>query len=516
MDDYVKGICFLVICTFLYFPIRVINRLKRNVLKKKKVDKKCEDEKMNEESFDEICNQMMQKKHISDGKDKDLLNRQSTVNKICEMVDDKIASKEYCTIALDGKWGIGKSFILKKVKEKLKNKYMVFDYNCWKNDFYEEPLYGILYSIALSLNDVERDNPDLCQEKYYKAMRAVFFNIASFALKPYFDLDDAKERVHNIKEEYTKDKIVFQDERFCLNLHEVLDQVNTLLTNYLAYESRKIVILVDELDRCLPNYAIKVLNRLHHICYGSSIVLVMAVNYEELYPNINMAFGRTISDEGFAKRYLRRFIDNSFNLSLGLANELLQLWGDFVNKFDDSIPKEFFDTFCRSILWELPMRDIKKAIFQIKSLHNIAYEQCKGSKELSLAIVCAEIIVYISKKYHDNGNIVFVMGPFQSGPVDENSVDEYGNPEFKTNTFSITDNEKKKFGFCVEELITEYDGDNRPYEISLDCPENKIKALFADITYPPEAGRNDIFVCNSNDELYKAEKEVFEKFKESI
>lgn len=516
MDDYVKGICFLVICTFLYFPIRVINRLKRNVLKKKKVDKKCEDKKMNEESFDEICNQMMQKKYISDGKDKDLLNRLPTINKICEMVDDKIASKEYCTIALDGKWGFGKSFILKKVKEKLKNKYLVFEYDCWKNDFYEEPLYGILYSIALSLNDLERDNPDLCQEKYYKAMRTVFFNIASFALKPYFDLDDAKERVHNIKEEYAKEKIVFQDERFCTNLHEVLNQVNTLLTNYLLYESRKVVILVDELDRCLPNYAIKVLNRLHHICYGSSIVLVMAVNYEELYPNINIAFGRAASDEKFAKRYLMRFVDNSFKLDFSLVNDILQLWGDFVYKFDDSISKDFFGNFCKSVLWEFPMRDIKNVISQIKSFHNMALAQCKCSNKLSFAIVCAEIIVYISKKFHDNGNITFIIGPFQGGPVDENSIDEDGHPEFKTNTFSLTDDVKKRFGFCVEDLITEYDENNHPYEIPLDYPENKIKALFADITYPPEAGRNDTFVCNSNDELYKTEKEVLEKFKELI
>lgn len=39
-------------------------------------------------------------------------------------------------------------------------------------------------------------------------------------------------------------------------------------------KERTIVLVVDELDRCIPHYAIKVLERLHHIFYGLDNIIL--------------------------------------------------------------------------------------------------------------------------------------------------------------------------------------------------------------------------------------------------
>ena len=51
--------------------------------------------------------------------------------------------------AIDGEWGSGKSFVLNMIENKLKEKqsFVIINYNAWKNDFYEDPLIAILYTI---------------------------------------------------------------------------------------------------------------------------------------------------------------------------------------------------------------------------------------------------------------------------------------------------------------------------------------------------------------------------------
>lgn len=71
------------------------------------------------------------------------------------------------TIALEGQWGIGKSWILEKLEAKLKglnisnkidlnkysSEYFVFKYNAWENDYYNEPLVAILTSFCSQINN---------------------------------------------------------------------------------------------------------------------------------------------------------------------------------------------------------------------------------------------------------------------------------------------------------------------------------------------------------------------------
>lgn len=518
--DYIKGLLLISFCILMFIPLSVVawmNRRKREKICNVSAKKLIEDEEEENMDFDELCNDMTQKKYVSDGNEDDLLDRHQTINHICDIVDESIKSKKYTTLALNGQWGSGKTFILQKVKEQIQNKYLIFEYDCWKNDFYDEPLYGIVYSIATSLNEVERDNPDFAQDKYYRAMRKIFFSIANVVSKGLlnFDLKEIKEDASEIIKTAKEEKIEMTVDGFCTDLHDVLDKINTLLTNYLSYEGKKIVFLVDELDRCLPDYAIKVLNRLHHICNGTSIVLVLSINKQELYPNVSIAFGREANDDLFARNYLRRFTDVEIDLNKGYATNLLPLWDNFLQQFNNSVSLDFFSRLTRNVLSELPMREIKKAINQIMRGHNIAYSSVNCTTSLSLAIVCAETIIYVSKVHHNKDSIDFVYGPFQSGPVDENDLDENGFPEFRQNTFSINDC-KKKFGFCVDDLISEYDQNVTPCEILLNCDENRVKALFTEETFPTECNIRQLFVCNSSDPVYKFEKNVLSEFAKKI
>ena len=73
----------------------------------------------------------------------------------------------------------------------------------------------------------------------------------------------------------------------------------------------KIILIVDELDRCLPEYAIKVLERLHHVCNEMLVFQIIAINKRDLSFGIAKVFGMNnpnIDIEKFADKYLQKFI----------------------------------------------------------------------------------------------------------------------------------------------------------------------------------------------------------------
>ena len=74
-----------------------------------------------------------------------------------------------------------------------------------------------------------------------------------------------------------------------------------------------LLIFVDELDRCRPDYAIKLLEQMKHLFSVPGVIFVLAINGEQLNHSIRAVYGA-----GFdSARYLRRFIDFDIRLPRG-------------------------------------------------------------------------------------------------------------------------------------------------------------------------------------------------------
>lgn len=71
------------------------------------------------------------------------------------------------------------------------------------------------------------------------------------------------------------------------------------------------VYFVDELDRCNPTFAVKVLERIKHLFEVPNVVFVLSVDKKQLAYSINGYFG---SEQFDSNEYLRRFIDIEYNL----------------------------------------------------------------------------------------------------------------------------------------------------------------------------------------------------------
>jgi KAP family P-loop domain len=76
-----------------------------------------------------------------------------------------------------------------------------------------------------------------------------------------------------------------------------------------GFKKSPFFVLVDELDRCRPTYAVELLERIKHLFDVDGIVFVVATDAQQLQCSVRALYGTDFD----ANRYLRRFFDQSFH-----------------------------------------------------------------------------------------------------------------------------------------------------------------------------------------------------------
>ena len=247
----------------------------------------------------------------------DILDRDWFVNNVIETL--KNCADEKNVLAIDGDWGVGKTFVLNRLEERCKQEgYLTFKYNCWENDFYEEPLIGILSSILDQLNTlfksrnnliaIEKEVWDRITESLLEAIKkikiTVFgFDIGSLVSSIYDFINAVKDKQESLKYDLAFDTSA----SLKIGLESARGALKELSNNH------KVIIFVDEIDRCIPTYQIKVLERLHHLFSGGErISVVFALNGTQLEKTVLSIFG-----EVDYQRYIEKF----FNQRIELKNK---------------------------------------------------------------------------------------------------------------------------------------------------------------------------------------------------
>lgn len=348
------------------------------------------------DEFDKMISDFMKKKQTTVF-NPDVLDREEVIKNISDIINQSILSQEPISLALTGTWGVGKTYILNKIEKKFYGKCMVIHYDCWKNDYHEEPLVGILSTIAGQLNAVESKNPDKNQAEYYAEMLKIISKMALFAANP-----QAQSLIKGIRDVYgvinnlvkgKKDKEI-KPFGSLTGISDLIDVINSLLCGYMLYESKKIIFVVDEMDRCLPDYAIKVLNRLHHICNETPLIQIVSINDEELKRNINGIYRRG-EDDSFAKNYLQRFFTNSYRISNGTSKELIKHYWSDINNYFFIKDKEFLYSFFDTILQKFVIREKINAIKTLRLYHKSTLGITK--EKYPFELVCAELLEILKR-----------------------------------------------------------------------------------------------------------------------
>lgn len=228
--------------------------------------------------------------------------------------------------ALNGDWGIGKTFFLDMFQKRVEaeaegasERFLVFRYNCWEYDYYEEPLVAIVSSMLKKIDSLSfiKEKDRIAISGILKRVWAVLTDYGINWVEKKFELDEGV-----LKKTYTLLKDGIDDGNTATNKAKEYDQYSTfkkaledLREQIETLAKRKTVIfLVDELDRCLPEYAIRVLERLHHLVLGiPNVQVVLAIDRKQLEHTIKQIYGPNTD----SRKYLQKFIQFELSLDAG-------------------------------------------------------------------------------------------------------------------------------------------------------------------------------------------------------
>lgn len=243
----------------------------------------------------------------------DILKRDEFINDILEDIKYVSESNGNSFIMINGEWGSGKTFVLNMIKERIENDYNVIEYNCWENSFYPDPLIAIISSLTDQLNefkDINRLGLEIMQ---------IFGITGNIKIEPDIKFFGIEIIIKNKR----KDKGYKSLESYINNFKNELIEFNN--KNFSKDNKKTRVVIVDELDRCLPEYAIKVLERLYLLFKGiPNVVILIGNNNNQLETSIKQIFGQSFQlDE-----YLKKMIDLKFNLDFGEVDT-----DNFYNKY---------------------------------------------------------------------------------------------------------------------------------------------------------------------------------------
>lgn len=217
------------------------------------------------------------------------------------------------SIAVDGEWGTGKTFFARQLQYVINSNNSFFKsnekcpieienpdetmfsvyYDAWKNDNDIDPIISILYEITKQLN-LEFDF-ESSEDKINKLLNII--GIVSEKLQ---------KKANGLLEILKKNKKINEIE----NERNIEEEISNFILGIQNEKCNKLVVFIDELDRCNPLYAVKLLERIKHYLINEKVIFVFMINSKELQYSIQQCYGSNFD----AYRYLDRF----FNLRLQL------------------------------------------------------------------------------------------------------------------------------------------------------------------------------------------------------
>lgn len=322
----------------------------------------------------------------------DVLNRKRQINDIKTIIDDSFARKTSFTLAVNGGWGCGKTFFLNELAKEYDDNSFVFYYDAWANNYYEEPLIGLLDCLRQKLNEITRTN-NLLKAIALDALKIIigFFDVAlesKIGFKPLKSIGKIKNYIDKKRKE--------SELGDSFNPYSDLSNAKTAIVkalDKLSNSGRRVIILIDELDRCDPRYAMRILERIHHISSFTCSFLIVAVDKEQLDNSIKNVYSH--GNNEIATHYLRKIVDMTYDLGNGLfdKNKHNILFGQLESLFtiknnalcneDDVLLFEY------CLFQDLDIRRIEKLINYTIVNHKLVFRD----QLCSPIIMCGELLL---------------------------------------------------------------------------------------------------------------------------
>lgn len=239
------------------------------------------------------------------------------------------ATPDPVVLAVNGQWGSGKSTFLKMWTGAMRNAgFPVIYFDAFEHDYIGDSFSAIAGEI-IELTESKKLKPK-ARKKIKDAtvaagkvlLRAgliVGAKAATAGLMSANDVggivDDAKEAVGDITSKLLEELLTTRerDRKTLQAFRDALISLPSLLREEIVGQDgadKPLIVVIDELDRCRPSFALEILERMKHFFSVPGVHFVLGVHLEQLENSVRVAYGTNID----ARIYLQKFISFSVEL----------------------------------------------------------------------------------------------------------------------------------------------------------------------------------------------------------
>jgi len=280
---------------------------------------------------------------LSDNETKiDMLNNKAIAKTVVEVIrecDDRPIS-----IGIHGDWGAGKSSILVMVEDELNSKVnknnsvVCIRFNGWQHQGFEDAKIALMSAIVSELSKNQKFTPK-AKEALQKLWKNInWLSVAKAAGSAVFSLSTGlppigllnnlmdglkstvadKDKVSAALDsigKYMTDSKVFEDTSLTKEFAEFQSSFETLLKES---KIQKLVVLIDDLDRCLPKVTIETLEAVRLFMFTKYTAFVIAADEAMIEYAVHNHFPNLPDEAGskydYSKRYLEKLIQVPFKI----------------------------------------------------------------------------------------------------------------------------------------------------------------------------------------------------------
>ena len=215
-------------------------------------------------------------------------------------------------IALSAKFGSGKTSFLRMWSESLnkreqEEKPLIVCLNAWESDYFGDPLFAIISALSDSL---KREGKSA--EKLLGAAKDFGWfatAIGGQIVKKMTGIDVvAAGKMSEEKKGKREEKLKTLPDTFSIyeGRRNAMEALKSTIQEYVESSSPKVLFLVDELDRCRPDYAISYLETIKHIFNINGAVFLLAADRRHLANSAKAAFGPDLDFEEYYRKFIHR------------------------------------------------------------------------------------------------------------------------------------------------------------------------------------------------------------------
>ncbi|EOU1703560.1 P-loop NTPase fold protein [Clostridium perfringens] len=293
----------------------------------------------------------------------DLLNRKQIAINLTNIIKNK---SNLNVLAIDSSWGTGKTTFINKWTNMLKSDSNYIDtfetiyFNAWESDYSNDALLSLIFQINKSISKTLEDDKSLFEkhnEKFKNIGKLAGTLAIKYLTRGALDLVEWNKNLEDGLSDFSSKigESIFKQ-------HSIQnDTRKALKENLIEYQNivdKKIIIFIDELDRCKPTYAIQILETIKHLFNIDNYIFVISLDKEQLSHSIKTIYGQDMDSDG----YLRRFFDLEYILPSD--NNKLYIENKFDNVFNKFTNTDYLMRFLKNIFIQekYSLRDIDKAL----------------------------------------------------------------------------------------------------------------------------------------------------------